>query len=109
MSVVIWEQPYRGSPTATVTAIEYFSARGTKRVYGRGDHYQRRTFNLDIWRDRAGRLRARFWSRSSEVEDQCWEIIGVPDTRQLDGPLFNDQWVPDCLRKQYDAWVLANF
>lgn len=109
MSVVIWAQPYRGDPTAAVTEIEPFSARGMKRVFGRGDHYQRCTFNMDIWRDRAGRLRARFWSRSEEVEDQSWEIIGVPDGEQLSGPPFDEHWVPDCLRKHYGAWVLANF
>ncbi len=109
MSVFIWEQPCHGSPTAAATEIEPFSARGMKRVYGRGDHYQRRGFNLDIWRDGVGRLRARFWSRSSEVEDQSWEVTGIPDADQIAGPLFNEQWVPNCLRKQYDAWVLANF
>lgn len=62
-----------------------------------------------IWRDRGNRLLVRFWGRSTEVNDEAWEIIGVPDAHLLTGPPFDQRWVPDCLRKQYERWVRANF
>ena len=40
---------------------------------------------------------------------ESWEIIGVPNAQQLSGPPFDEAWVPDCLRKEYDNWILANF
>lgn len=109
-SAVIWESPCTGDSNASVTEIDDFSARGLRRVYGRGDHYPGRpAFNMDIWRDRTGRLLARFWSRSDEVDSESWDILGVRDADSLNGPPFDERWVPDCLRKQYGKWVIANF
>ena len=109
VSTVSWEYAYSGDSHAALSEIEYFSARGMRRVYGRGDHYKEgRTFNMDIWRDRDNRLLVRFWGRSDDVDDESWEIIGVPDAHRLSGPPFDERWVPECLRRQYDMWVIVN-
>lgn len=112
-TTTIWDHPYRCDSNTTTVAkveqIEHFSARGMRRVYGRGDHFERRAFHLDIWRDRNNRLMVRFWSYCNVVVGESWEIIGVPGAQLLTGPPFDETWVPDCLRKQYDQWVLANF
>ena len=109
-STVIWKLPARANAMATLSEIEPFSARGMRRVYGRGDRYPgRAAFNLDIWRDRAGRLLAKFSSRSSEVDDESWAIHGVPDSPLRPGQPLNERSVPDCLREKYVAWLVANF
>jgi hypothetical protein len=79
-----WESPFHGNFNATVHPIEHFDARGMRRVYRRGDHLGR-VFNMDIWEDRHDRILARFWSRNPEVDEESWEIIGVPDTKQIAG------------------------
>jgi hypothetical protein len=107
-STVAWQQPSDGNSSATVRLIEHFNARGMRRVYGRCDHFHR-SYNMDIWRDRDSRLLVRFWSRSDEVDDESWEIIGAPDTRQLSSPPFDEAWIANCLREKYDEWVIANF
>ena len=63
---------------------------------------------MDIWRDSKNRLLLRFWSRSHEVGAESWELVGVPDAHLLDGQNFDDSWVPDGLRDQYDTWVREN-
>jgi hypothetical protein len=78
-----------------------------RRVYGRGDHLNR-VFKMDIWKDRNGRFLVRFWSRNVGVNDESWQIIGVPDAEQITGPPFGDEWVPNCLREQYDTWLTTN-
>lgn len=107
--MALWDVPYCGAGNESLAEIEHFPARGMKRVYGRGDHFPSRpAFNMDVWRDRQGRLLARFWSRSGEVDWESWEILGIPVPESLSGPPFDEQWVPDCLRKQYDTWIISN-
>jgi hypothetical protein len=112
-ATTVWEHPYRGysgtTTVASIEAIDHFSARGMRRVYGRGDHFDRRTFHLDIWRNRNNRLLVRFWSYCNDVDGESWELFGVPAAQFLTGQPFNESWVPDCLRNQYDQWVVANF
>ena len=65
-----------------------------KRVFGRGDHFSgRAAFNMDVWLDRRGRLLARFWSRSEEVDNRSLELLGanIDQIPQLpDGEGFTD-------------------
>ncbi len=108
--IAFWQAPYIGDSNVTITEIDDFSARGMRRMYGRGDtFFDRPVFNMDIWRDRKDRLLARFWSRGNEVDWECWEILGVPDAHLLSGPPFDERWVPECLRLEYDTWILVNF
>ena len=84
-----------------------------RRVYGRGDHFPgRAAFNMDIWRDRHGKLYARFWSRSAEVEDMSLMIHGIPVRcvpEPLKGSSLVDDWVPKAVRDEYDEWVFGEF
>ena len=108
-STAIWECQFHGNFSATVDPIEHFDARGMRRVYGRGDHFNR-VFNMDIRKDRISRFLARFWSRNGDVDDESWEIIGVPNPKQISGPSsFDGEWIPNCLREKYDTWIIANF
>lgn len=88
-----------------VEAIADFSARGMHRVYGRGDQFRNRTLNLDLWKTKDGRLLARFWSRSLEVDPESWEVMGFAGT---DFPTGDERWVPQLLRQCYDSWVISN-
>lgn len=103
--IVHWDQTIQHAPQVKVAAIENFSARGMRRVYGRGDRFKNWTLSLDLWKTKDGRLLARFWSRSQEVDWESWEVIGL---EQADYSYADERWVPWCLRKAYDNWVLAN-
>jgi hypothetical protein len=108
-SPIIWNHPSCGNSNAVAIAIEPFSARGMQRIYGRTDHFPGHpSFNLDIWQDRKGQLRARFGSRGNEVDNEAWAIEDVPVMPPLSGSSVDEQWVPDCLRQRYGAWVLTN-
>jgi len=100
------------SPRRAGIKIEFgdsFSARGMRRVFGRGDYFPgRASFNLDIWRNRKGELFGRFWSRSYEVDERSFQIHGVsPDSipKRKPGDDFSDAWVPKILRDEYDKWI----
>jgi len=98
---------------AAVEEIDHFVARGMRRVFGRGDHFGRyRTFNMDIWRDRGGRLLMRCWPQSNEVDWQSFEIKGIelskiPDLDPNRG--YQDAWIPKTVRDTYEEWIQGNF
>lgn len=102
------EKPIRCASGIEVNHVDHFDARGMRRVYGRGDHHcGGRTFNMDVWLTRSGRLLARFWSRSSEVDGVSLEIIGFSPTLppRRKGAALDARWVPQCLRDEYDDWI----
>jgi hypothetical protein len=102
------EKPIRCAPGIKVNCIEDFDARGMRRVFGRVDHYGRDcTFNMHVWLTRSGRLLARFWSRSSEVDGMSLEVVGFSPSlppREKGAPL-DARWVPQLLRDEYDYWI----
>lgn len=104
-SAVTWESAYRGDDGQAME-IPAFNAQGLRRVYGRADHFPGHPkFVLDLWRDRTGKLLARFSSAGAEVEGESWQVSGISiDSLPVDG----DQQVPPCLRQRYEAWVSAN-
>ena len=106
-AVICWDtEPPVGC--AIVEQISHFDARGMQRVYGRGDRFGRRsTFNLDIWKTRDGRLLMRCWSRREDSEWCSFEIKGVtPDVIEGDKTVSREAWVPEAVRKAYEAWIL---
>jgi hypothetical protein len=104
----IWdEHGIRGS-RIRVNHISKFDARGMRRVYGRGDHYSRReVFNMDLWLTKDRRLLARFWSRSSWVDDASLEVTGFSPALPLPkkGVALDERWAAQCLRDEYDDWI----
>ena len=112
-SVVYWDTDPPRKFRIRIEFTDNFDARGMQRVYGRGDHFWRRTaFNMDVWRDRNGRLLGRFWSRNPEVDWMSIEIHGIrPDSipPRRKGALLSDAWIPKALRQAYENWVLSEF
>lgn len=107
--MIVWDTESPPNPSIRIENVPYFDARGMRRVYGRGDTFPKKcSFNMDIWRDRNGRLLARFWSRSNDVDGCSLEITGLsPDAipnRQAD-TAFSDAWIPNALRKEYEGWI----
>lgn len=98
---------------AEVERIDHFDARGMRLVYGRGDHFSRhRTFNMDIWITRTGRLLMRCWSRCRDIDGCSFEIKGldtsaIPQLGTKTG--LHDSWVPGVVRNTYDEWIQAEF
>ena len=98
---------------AIVEEIDDFDARGMMRLYGRGDRFHRhRTFNMDIWKDKQGRLFMRFWSRSSEVDWQsfeikCIDVTLIPEGNREHG--FDSYWVPKAVRDVYENWICGEW
>ena len=108
-SVAHWDTKVRSDPKIDIIEIDHFDARGMRRVYGRGDYFHR-VYNLDIWRDRNKHLFGRFWSRSVNVFDLYFKIIGmrsypIPEDSNTS---FDERWVPKCLREFYDIWIDDN-
>jgi hypothetical protein len=104
-SYVLWQHDIPANPQIQISRIPHFAARGLRRVYGRGDTLGGRRFNLDVWATLDGKLLARFWSRSLEVDEDSWEVSGAPSTL----PYGDDDSVPQCLRERYNAWVAENY
>ena len=75
-SLGYWDSEGPIDSSIRVEEIDPFDARGKRRVYGRGDIFDRLTLNIDVWRSRNGRLFVRFWSRSAEVDWRSYEIFG---------------------------------
>ena len=107
--MVVWDSEV---PTATAISIQHvawFDARGMRRVYGRGDHFANKLkFNMDIWRDRGGRLLGRFWSRNTDVDGRSIEVIGIPPNaipNRSPETAFSDTWIPEALRQEYEDWI----
>ena len=98
---------------AIVKEIEHFDARGMRRVYGRGDHFGHcRSFNMDIWKARDGRLLMRCWSRCKDIDWRSFEIKGVipvkiPEGNKKTG--LRESWVPKTARKAYNQWIQEEF
>ena len=106
-----WEQSGPRGRGISAKFIDPFSARGMRRVYGRGDHFGRgRTFNMDVWLTRDGRLLARFWARRDEVDWLSLEVTGFihapPQNKKRE---VNEDWVPKCIRDEYDNWIISEF
>lgn len=104
----IWSEDGPQSDGITVEQIDGFSARGMRAVYGRGDHFGRQIFHMDVWLTREGRFLARFWSRCAEVDWESWEVLGLPIsmTKLTDKQPSHEEFVPTCLRDVYDDWII---
>lgn len=98
---------------AVVSEIEHFDARGMRRVYGRGDHFGRyRSFNMDIWKTRDGRLLMRCWSRCKNIDWRSFEIKGVElaeISERVKCTGFLESWVPWPVRQAYEQWITEEF
>jgi hypothetical protein len=108
--IVLWELDGCCGRGIKLGFIDHFDARGMRRVYGRCDHCGRGpAFYMDVWLTRSGRVLARFWSRSSEVDGVSFEIVGVSRTPPASGKKYelDELWVPQCLRDEYDNWILS--
>jgi hypothetical protein len=111
-----WETSARRSPNVDLKEIGPFDSRGMHHVYGRAEDYtgegysRKHTVNMDIWLTIDGRMLARFWSLSDEVDWLSYEVIGLPlkvllsRKRNLENEL-DEKWAPWCLRSAYSNWI----
>ena len=108
--VVCWDSEGPIGSCIRIEGIDHFDARGKRRVYGRGDHFGRLVLNMDVWQSLYRRLFVRFWSRNEEVDWYSYEIVGLIDIESHDDtPLSGsgEHWIPECLREEYDNWVVS--
>jgi len=107
--VTIWETKGPARRSISVSFVDHFDARGMRPVYGRGDHFGRRALQMDVWRTATGRIVARFWSRSSEVDGESYEVSGyeIPAESLRSTLGDNEHLIPECLRDAYDNWVVS--
>jgi hypothetical protein len=107
--MVAWDSKIWTTRAVSIQHVAWFDARGTRRVYERGDHVANKlTFNMDIWRDPGGRLFCRFWSRNADVDGRSMEVIGIAPSVLPDGSRktgFTDTWIPKTLRQEYERWI----
>ena len=108
--IVHWDSTVSSNGDVGLDPIEHFDARGKTCVYSRGDVFPGRgTFNMTIWKDKAGRLLVRFWSRKIEADWLSYELSGIRPEVIKASSLADDRWIPQVLRKEYDNWVLSEF
>ena len=106
-----WNTPARRSSKVELKYIDRYDARGMRHIYGRGEDYGGgRTFNMDIWLTKGGRMLARFWSRSCMVDLVSIEVTGFTPKLSLPkrgnrGTEPDERWVPWCLRNEYSGWI----
>ena len=108
----IWDSRGRRGRAIRCDYIGPFDARGMRRMYGRGDHFGRgRTFNMDVWLTGTGRILVRFWARRDEVDWLSLEVFGLfqPLPQRNKKHEMSEDWVPQCLRDEYDNWILSEF
>ena len=107
------EPPEIEAGIVDVVEIDPFSAKGMRRVYGRGDHFGGgRTFQLDIWKNKNDQLFMRCWSHYSDYLPRSFSITGVnPQVNpKVDGkPDLREEWVPQIVRDAYDDWAREEF
>lgn len=115
---LFWDFEGPTDSSISLEPVDHFDARGMRPVYGRGDHgWHRAPFEMNIWVTRNQRLFVRFSSRSQIVDWSSYELIGLkPGTYPLDTPKscfdgvwrndFNDDWIPRCLKEEYNDWIV---
>ena len=107
--MVEWDSNTPLPEAVTINHIDSFNARGMRRVYGRGDRFDKKcSFNMDVWLARDGRLLARFWARSDDVDGRSIEVHGIPVDaipRRRPDSAFTDAWIPEILRQEYADWI----
>jgi hypothetical protein len=107
------EPPVAKPGIVNVVEIDSFSAKGMRRVYGRGDHFGGgQTFQLDIWKNKHDELFMRCWSHYSDYLPRSFSIAGVnPQVNpKVDGkPDLREEWVPQIARDAYDDWAREEF
>jgi len=107
--MVAWDSDSPSMAAVNVEYIEQFDARGMRRVYGRGDKLGKKSsFNMDVWLARDGKLLARFWSRSDDVDGRSLEVLGIPGAaipHRSPDSAFADAWIPEILREEYANWL----
>ncbi|NLF15931.1 MAG: hypothetical protein GX595_01550 [Lentisphaerae bacterium] len=104
-AVCVWETPSQHDDRWQVVGIDWFKARGMRRVYRRAEYFGHLCLNMDVWHTRDGRLLARFWSRSAETDCYAYEVTAF-EPPQCDGE-YGENWVPKCLRHVFGNWVLS--
>jgi hypothetical protein len=59
----------------------------------------------------AGEVLARFWARGDEVDWLSLEVFGLSHPPPPKNKRFekSEDWVPQCLRNEYDNWILSEF
>jgi hypothetical protein len=111
----VWstDPPGVESGTVNVVQIDPFSAKGMRRVYGRGDHFGGgRKFQLDIWKKKHDQLFMRCRSHYSDYLPRSFSITGVnPEVNpKVDSkPDLREEWVPQIVRVAYDDWIREEF
>ena len=88
-----WHSEGPNSPEVYIEEIDHFDARGKVRVYGRGDHFVEKDFNMDIWRGRDRMMLVRFWSNDDDIDWRAFKIVGMLDTDITGNKMMGD-WIP---------------
>ncbi|MDT8392073.1 MAG: hypothetical protein RRC34_16345 [Lentisphaeria bacterium] len=106
--IAAWGNTYP-EDNCVLEEIDYFNARGMRRIYTRSDCFGRyHSFNMDIWRRSDGELLLRLWSRCTEIDWRAFKIKGIDlaivpchEGREF----FEDEWIPLAVRQAYDNWI----
>ena len=99
-----WDSEGPNNPEVYIEEIDHFDARGKFQVYGRGDIFGKTEFDMTIWRGRDRMMLVRFWSKYDDIDWRAFKIVGMLDT-DITGNKMRGDWIPYCLRVEYDDWI----
>jgi len=88
-----------------VREIEWFDARGSKRV-GESYHWVggRAPLRCEVFLSGSGVIRTRFWSNGGEVDASCFEVIGLPAEQVAETDWYEPDRFPAQLAEQWREW-----
>ena len=99
-----WDSEGPNNPEVYIEEIDHFDPRGKFQVYGRGDIFGKTEFDMTIWWGRDQRMLVPFWSKDDDIEWRAFKIVGMLDT-DITGSRMMGDWIPYCLRVEYDDWI----
>jgi len=121
------EWPVKGAPRSNSIYLEdvpFFSARGLRPIYGRGDPYPIRNNSeirsiyrraeyartlickMDMWRRKDGLVLVRFHTRRQSLDTLSFELRGLKLPRGWkNGDFAGGECVPETVRDRYEEWV----
>lgn len=88
----------------SIEDVDWQSVRGMRRLHWGVHHVGRRSLQIQLYAAADGRVVARLWGRSQDVDDECFEVRGLSE-RRLNAIDWSEMssW-PPVIRRRWKEW-----